>query len=222
MEGQGIVVSGSVSIHGVPGATPGTGTVVVSDNCGTGVHEAGFTDVTPPESVIDGLVVYGNGMAGPFCAGYNYSGIFIGGGSNVKIRNSVVLGNGAGVKVATVQTIDGQRLNDLGKIDLGVATLADGGNDFGHNVLQALPDAGANLAFGLCLVVDHNTGTLNAAGNVFAGPRDCAGASPGTLTFSNDCSNHTDLGIITHTDGGLFMDAGGTRGNAINAANCVR
>lgn len=223
MAGNGLVVSGSVTIHGVPGATPETGTVVVSGNCGEGVRVANYLGATPPESVIDGLVVYGNGVSGPSCGGYSFAGMFIAGGSNVKLRNSVVLGNGvAGVEVGTITANDGRRLSDLGKIDLGVATLADGGSDWGHNVLQALPEAGANRGSGLCLFVDHGAGTLNAAGNVFAGPRDCAGASPGALTFSNICNQRTDLGIITQTDGGLFMDAGGTRGNGINAANCTR
>jgi hypothetical protein len=195
----------------------------VTGNCGYGVRVAHYLGKTPPESVIDGLVVYGNGVAGSSCGGYTFSGIFIGGGSNVKLRNSVVLGNGiAGVEVRTVTTNDGSRLSDLSKIDLGTTALADGGSDWGHNVLQALTDGGRNRGSGLCLFVDHGSGTLNAAGNVFAGPRDCAGASPGAVTFANVCNKPTDLGIITETDGGLFMDAGGTRGNAINAANCTR
>ena len=119
-------------------------------------------------------------------------------------------------------TFDNRRLNDLAQIDLGVGGLADGGSDYGHNVVQALPGEGANGGAGICLYVDPNTGTLNAAGNVFAGPRDCAAASPGALTFSNLCGVHADLGIVTLTDGGLVMDGGGTLGNDINASNCTR
>lgn len=221
--GWGIFVSGSLTMNGVPGTSPGTGTVVVNDNDGIGINIDQLGVASPPPIVIDGVVVYHNGVS-PTPGGYTFSGIFITTGSNVTLRNSVVLANGAsGIDVRTVTATGIRRLSDLSKIDLGVAGgLADGGNDYGHNVVQALQGEGENGGAGICLFVDPGSGTLNAAGNVFSGPRDCAGASPGALSYSYICGTHADLGIVTVTDGGLVMDGGGTRGNDINAANCTR
>jgi hypothetical protein len=222
--GRGIVVEGSITIHGVPGTTPGTGTVVVNDNQGTGLKiDQSYLGSTEP-NVIDGLVAHSNGVYYFNHGGFGFPGIFIGGGSTAKLRNSVVLGNAIGVTVGTAQAPTGTRLNGLDRIDLGVGTLADGGSDLGHNVLQAAPGADGNLGTGLCLEVDPGSGTLNAAGNVFSGPRDCAGSSPGSVTLGKFCTDG-DVAIVESgvlPDGGVVPgDGGGLPSNHVDTSNCA-
>jgi hypothetical protein len=217
--GRGIIVGGSITIHGVPGATSDTGTVVVNDNAGEGVYIDQQGTAAPQENLIDGLVAHGNGLS-MYDGGYAFAGIHVGGGSHVKVRRSVLLGNGVGVEVATATTAGGPRLNGLDAIDLGVAALADGGSDYGHNVLQSASDG--NKGSGICLAVDPGSGTLNAAGNVFSGPRDCAGSSPGNVVLWRGSCARGDLGMFELTDAGLAIagDAGGFRGNGIDVSNC--
>jgi hypothetical protein len=232
--GEGISVGyGSVTIAGVPGVAAGTGTVLVNGNATFGIEFANFTQGRlPPQSVVDGLVVYGNGGGGYY--NFDGAGVAIYGGANVKMRNSVSLGNRYGVMVLPYNFGVGRNDNDISHVDLGTTNILDGGAaDWGINTLQAAPDAGQNLFAGLCVALDPASGTLAAAGNTFAGPRDCSGASPGTLSASRgQCTGGVDVAMAIWPygppDGGLLdaaaydSSATGFAGNDIDVSNCTK
>jgi hypothetical protein len=235
------IATGGVDIRGVPGTAPGTGTVVVHDNynaldCNNnpdlpyqGPYAGLIVESNPADP--SGTVTYGttaNSVVGLVSYG-NRMGINAQGGSNLKVRGSVLL-DPVGVMIQRVSYTmpDGGvgYVEDLSRIDLGTtAALPEGGVDYGYNVLTPQTDAGPGyFVTGICLNMDPDAGTLNAAGNVFPGGRDCSGTSPGRLSVSSQCFG--DLGIFTYTDAGYpdapTDDAGGYAGNYINAANCTQ
>jgi hypothetical protein len=82
------------------------------------------------------------------------------------------------------------RNNDTSKIDLGTRTGSNGRNTF-----QASLGGNPNSAAGICLSLDRLAGSvLNAAGNRFSGPTDCA-TSTATLTKNNRCSGAVDYSV---------------------------
>jgi hypothetical protein len=172
------------------------------------------------ENTIDGVVAYSNAL----------HGIHIFGGSHVKVRNSIVLGNQLnGVMVSTGSNND----KNITNIDLGAttATLSDGGVDYGYNTFQATLGNSQNVGSGVCLSILAGAGTLGAAGNTFSGPRDCANPDAGTLTSTPDiCGADKDIGIgatFRVSDGGILDAAsydagpGSFAGNNIDTANCT-
>jgi hypothetical protein len=224
-----IVGHGAITLTGVPGATAGSGTVVTNSNAVDGVVFAASPSGPPPQSVVDGLVSYGNGDASWLQAhvGSQSAGIYISAISNVRLRNSVVLGNaGYGVTVLPIFPALPDGGDDISHIDLGTMNPLDGGGaDWGHNTFQGLPDAGQNAFAGICLGLDPGSGTLAAAGNTFAGPRDCSGASPGAVTASRgQCAGGVDVGIVPN--GGIAdaaaYDGNGYAGNDIDVSNCTK
>ncbi|HEX7670588.1 MAG TPA: hypothetical protein VF395_13430, partial [Polyangiaceae bacterium] len=135
-----------------------------------------------PVSNVSGLVAWANvGNGARFV-----------GGSAVKLRGSLLLANqNNGVMVSTY-TASALRSNDVSKIDLGT-TGASG--SVGANTVQASLGSNPNLGAGICLELDRLAGsTLNAAGNVFAGPTNCA-TSTATLTQNKTCSNGVDYSV---------------------------
>jgi hypothetical protein len=179
---------------GTPGATPGTGTITVSNNPGNGIIINPPTTGVAPLSTLTGVVVYGNHVRGLYIDG---AGV-----PNVKIRRTIVLANGwNGLWIDNV--------TNVAQIDLGTTAAGDGGVDYGYNVLQAAPDAGPNVGAGLCLSSAPDAGVVAAAGNVFSGPRDCSQADAGMLTSNTDCVT----GVV---DVGIFPEAG-----AVLTANCT-
>jgi hypothetical protein len=231
--GRGIFVEpgGAIDIRGVPGGTPGVGTVVANGNAETGITFYRSSGGPPPlPSVIAGLVAYGNGYRLGLPAGPS-AGVLIYAGSNVKLRSSVILGNiGEGVLLipTAYPILDGGASNDdISHVDLGTTNALDGGgSDWGKNTLQASsPDAGANSAAGICLALDPGSGTLAAAGNTFAGPRDCSSASPGLISASRGrCSAGVDVGIAANVPDAAAYDASSTgyAGNDIDVSNCTK
>jgi hypothetical protein len=190
---HGIYVTGTavLNVSAVPVASPapnGQGTVVVSGNANAGVHifEAPGTGT----STLSGLVSWGN----------QASGLKIYGGSKLKVRNSVFLNNGTnGVYLLNFNTASSG--NDLSQIDLGTTS------DHGGNYLQAL--LGSNPDFtGLCVTMSPGMGSLSlkAAGNVFAGPTDCA-VSSAPLVRSTSCTSFVDIGIVPQTGTTVTVDA---------------
>jgi hypothetical protein len=173
--GAGVLVDGlsSVTIQGVPG-TLGAGTVVANGN------QNGFvifqTGATPPLNKLTGVVGWANvGNAGLVAAG----------GSNVQVRSSYFLSNNtAGVLVPA-----NAGNTDVSKIDLG--TLASPGK----NTLQASLGSSPNLGGGICMLVPAGAmESLTAMGNIFSGPRDCSGTTPGAVTGGRvACNNHVDI-----------------------------
>jgi hypothetical protein len=180
---HGIMVtgSGSVTITGTPG-TGGNGTVTANENQLAGVWIEQTPGGTAPNNAITGLVAWANvGNGARFV-----------GGSSVKLRSSLLLANqGSGVIVSTY-TAAALRSNDVSKIDLGTAggTASPGGS-----TVQASLGSNPNLGAGICLELDRLAGsTLNAAGNIFAGPTNCA-SSTATLTRNNTCSGAVDVSV---------------------------
>ena len=155
---HGIEVSGlgSVSITGTPGSVPSnSGTVVANFNTTAGIRinqtPGGVGLVT---NNISGLVSWGN---------TNY-GMRLFGGSLVKVRNSIFLGNVQyGVIVGSgANTIAG---NDLSNLDLGKAGAP------GKNYLQTPVGAlGVNSQGGLCVALTACTGACRVEAR---SPRMC-------------------------------------------------
>jgi hypothetical protein len=184
--GTGFSIGGasSATMTGTPGAAPGTGTITVSNNPGNGIMIVPPATGVAPPSTLTGVVVYGNHVRGLYITGT--------GAPNVKIRRSIVLANGwNGVWI--------DRVTDVSTIDLGTTAASDGGVDYGYNVLQAAPDGGPNVGAGICQSTAAEAGVVNAAGNVFSGPRDCSLADAGVLTSNTDCSGTVDIGIFPGT-----------------------
>lgn len=179
--GFGIAVGGTafVRLAGAPGSGA-SGTVTTNANGSDGL----FVGQTPigsplPENSIDGLVTVANGA----------SGIAITAGSRVTVRGCRSLGNGRNGVSVSPYVIGPIRNSSVSEIDLGRA------GDPGGNTFQAAIGAGSNLDAGICLTVARTAGQiLAAAGNVFAGPTDCA-AAPAILTTNTECSNAVDFAI---------------------------
>jgi hypothetical protein len=221
--GTGIVVyyGGSITVQGSPGGAPGSGTVVANGNVYTGLYFWGQgrnQDAGAVASVVDGIVSYGNGR-----------GIFIGGGASVRLRKSVALGNQAdGVWVVQSPAATG----DLSQIDLGttIAT-GDGGVDYGYNTLQSADGGSPNGGAGICLQVPPDSGTLAAAGNIFSGPRDCTGISPGPVSLGlsintgscvpADVALNIRIADAGSLDASKYQADGAVAGNRIELANCT-
>ena len=203
---HGILVdsSGSIVVTGVvTNPTTGTGTVIANGNYAAGlwIQQNPNGGAPLPQNVINGLVSFGN---------TNGNGMRFLGGSNVKLRNSVSLGNQAsGVMISAYPAQGGNPPNDnIGSIDLG----SPSGPDYGGNVFQeGLGSAGANRAAGICLMMGHGAGTLTAAGNTFA-LTNCA-AGGGTLSINkNGCANSGCAGGS--------CDLGVNNGNDVNVSQC--
>jgi hypothetical protein len=191
---HGIYVTGAavLNVSAVPVFSPapnGQGTVVVSGNANAGVHifEAPGAAGT---STLSGLVSWGN----------QASGLKIYGGSKLKVRNSVFLNNGTnGVYILNFNTIASG--NDLSQIDLGTTA------DLGGNYLQALLGSNPDLT-GLCVTMSAGMGALSlkAAGNVFAGPTNCAVTSASLVRFPY-CTSYVDIGVVPQTGTTVTVDA---------------
>jgi hypothetical protein len=183
---------GSVNITGTPGSVPSnSGTVVANLNA-----QAGIRITQTPGGVglvtnnINGLVSWAN---------TNY-GMRLFGGSLVKVRNSILLGNGQyGVIVSS--GANSTAGNDLSSLDLGKPT------DPGKNYLQApLGGVGTNAGGGLCVALTACTGACLLGGALSANV-----LAEGNFMVSSvgnaqvDCSNST-AAITKGTCGALRSD----------------
>ncbi|HMI85063.1 MAG TPA: hypothetical protein VK550_13270 [Polyangiaceae bacterium] len=197
MHGIQVEGTGSVSILGAL-AGP-TSTIECRGNAVAGLAIAQTPGTNLPANSIDGVLSFGATIG---------NGLRIEGGSNVKIRNSSILGNNAS-GIAVVTWVSGaSRNNVLAGIDLGKPS------DPGNNVLQTSGGQDPNQGAGICLQMDENSGTLSAQGNAFSGGKNCA-ATAASLTFnSGNCNGNRDLGLIP--SGG-----GSTNGNDIDVSLCT-
>jgi hypothetical protein len=182
--GSGIVVDGasSVTIQGAPG-TSGAGSVVANDNQQSGII-INQTGANPPLNTLAGVVAWAN---------QGGRGLVISAGSVVNLRSSYLLSNNN----AGVEILANGAITDVSKIDLG--TLASPGK----NTLQAALGSGQNGGGGICMEFANNANaTLTAMGNIFAGPRDCSGATPGVVTGGRGvvCANHVDISFTGTTN----------------------
>jgi len=201
---HGILVdqNGSVTITGtvIDGAM-GTGTVTTSRNYLAGIWIE-QTPGTPPLNTITGVASFGN---------TNGNGMRFVGGSNVKLRGSVLLGNQ--VNGLIVSAGAGGPGNDISNIDVG--TVGGGGSTLGGNTLQGALGLGNNGGAGLCLDVGNNAGTLEAAGNIFEG-ENCATTVHALHFNAGSCDNLTCTGGV--------CDVGITNGmgNDVDVTLCTR
>jgi hypothetical protein len=190
LHGIEVTLLGVLNVTGVPVTDPnitGAGTVVASGNSRSNIYIAQTPGMAPSVGTIDGAVGWNS---------TNNSGLEIVAGSQVKVRNSVLLNNAQNGVIITGADATAAG-NALGGIDLGVAA------GFGHNVLQAtVASTDQNAGAGICIMLNMNAGaqTLNAAGNVFAGPLDCSKPTPGAgLNKSAMCMTHVDEAIVPAT-----------------------
>ncbi|HVT08784.1 MAG TPA: hypothetical protein VHO67_15105, partial [Polyangia bacterium] len=194
--------TGSVSISGTPGTPVPTnaGTVVVSGNTNGGIRiaqTAGASGLVT--NVINGLVAWGNGNAS---TGTSADGMRLTGGSKVKVRNSLLLGN---YRYALVVSSGANSAagNDLSGLDIGSP------GDPGKNYMQVpLGASGQNASGGLCVALTACTGTC-------IGPLTANLSAEGNFMVSTggvqvDCSTST----ATITKGAC----GSLRSDGINAA----
>jgi hypothetical protein len=176
---HGILVdaNGSIALTGAvtSAAVPPTGTVTTNHNTAAGI----WVEQTPgsaAQNTITGLVSYAN-------AG---NGIRFVGGSNVKLRASVSLGNAASGVIVSAGMGAAAAANDIGNIDLGDP--ADAGGSLGENTVQAPLGNGENGNAGICLAMRANAGTLLAAGNAFA-TANCATTAGAVTLNDKGCGN---------------------------------
>jgi hypothetical protein len=196
---HGIYVNGtgSIQLTGTPGS-PGSGTVTTNGNVAAGLWIEQTPTLSPPTNLITGLVAWAN-LA---------NGVRIVAGSAATMRNSVMLANGSNGLIVSTNVNGGTRNNDTSKIDLGTSA----GPSYGGNTFQASLGSNPNSGAGLCLSIDRTAGSvLNAAGNIFAGPKNCASSSA-TLTKNSRCSGSVDYSVRS---GG-----GGATTNSIVVSMC--
>jgi hypothetical protein len=192
-------MAGVLNITGVPNAnaaTNGMGTVVLTTNREANLRFAQTPGGVSAASSIDGLV----SVSSPS------DGVTIGGGSRIRMRNSVITNN-AGNGVTLTNEGGGTPGVNVANIDLGRA----GAANLGRNTFQ-VAGATSNKHAGLCLPFDPPVapaGPLSAQGNRFAG-KDCTVGTP-AITIENDC-------------GGVSVDIGATAATVvtdIDVATCV-
>ena len=178
---HGIYVDTTATVN-VTGASAGSGTVVTNGNTLAGIWIQQTPSLTNLPNVINGLVSSGN-------VGGN--GMRIVAGSNVKVTNSVFLGNaGSGVFISPNATAGNANDDNVSLIDLGTA----GAN--GGNVFQGPLNGVHNTNAGICLAIPNVTGAvvpqvLNAVGNTFSAA-NCA-TSAATLTLNTrGCGNNAN------------------------------
>ncbi len=172
-----VATLGSVNITGTPG-TPipsNSGTVVASGNTTAGIRinqTPGGTGLVTNN--ISGLVAWGN---------TNY-GMRLFGGSLVKVRNSVLLGNlQYGVIVGGANVVGG---DDISKLDLGKA------GDPGKNWIQTPVGAvGANANGGMCVSLANCTGACAAGGALVENLSAEGNEMVSTTNTQVDCSVST-------------------------------
>ena len=185
--GINVDATASCSINGVPGLD-GTGTVVSTANDFHGMQISQTPGGSGLVNNVTGFVSWGNGI--PTSSGG--SGLRVLAGSKLVLRNSVLLGNLHHGVVVSPNT-SANPSTDISTIDLGSIA---GGN--GGNIVQT--DANPNQDSGICLTLPSPVApavsqTLQARGNIFAGPVDCAVG--GTLTKTSSCTNATNLGVTS-------------------------
>ena len=191
----GILVGegGSIQLKGTPG-TGGAGTVVANANTGAGGQDGvvflpstNTTRTLPPQSTLDGLVVWNSGA----------SGIHIFGGAYVQVRNSYVLNNTQNGVLVTNNPdncggMTGCDDNYFVGVDLGTLPASPG-----LNTLQDTVTGAPNKAAGVCFLAGASTAgiVLYAQGNIY-GMIDCS-MTPAMLTRDFICAqgSNVDVGV---------------------------
>ena len=180
-KGGGVAINGLsvVTMTGVPGATVGSGSVVVANNAGPGMQSAAFGSGSV---ALKGVVFFQNGLGS---GGASFSGVRVMAGSTFSMYESVSLANGAhGVHVLPNPN---SGLGPYAGIDLG------GGNGSGLNVFQDVQNK--NKLVGICLDASNQNGqTLSAKGNLFSAS-DCS-MQAAVLKNGTACAKNGDVGVV--------------------------
>ena len=199
---NGILVDGSGAAKLMVTGTPSSataGTVVANSNGIDGV-EIAQTGATPSLITLTGLVAASN----------TQDGLRVFGGSNVRVRGSMLLGNmHDGVNVATSSgAAPAPHPDDVSTIDLGTNTTTNAGN----NVFQS--SSTPNGFAGVCLNITRNQNqTLNAQGNTWIdAASDAGGASIDCASVAGTLTEATAVAPSRPCAGGV--DIGGTGLNA--------
>lgn len=244
--GWGVVVGGLGLVTLAGG--PGDDAVVLADNnAGLVVADAGGAVVTAPNNNVlvtrsraagvvvghvpgdarlrnvelNGITVLStqapSGESNPALG----SGVVVGGGSRLKLRNAVVLANvGSGVYVSRAGTGALGARSDISAIDLGAVVA---GAERGGNVLQAPltepAGRGRNQKAGICLnigtqLVANQAQTLRALGNTFVATDGTAAVctnAPTAITLRRT------LGSACDTPANAIPTSVGVEGGALNA-----
>lgn len=202
---HGVLVSDNaqIALTGVvtSAAVPPTGTITTSHNTAAGIwieQTAGST----AQNTITGLVSYAN-------AG---NGLRFVGGSNVKLRSSVSLGNVASGVIVSAGP-GGAATNSIANIDLGDPALTPAGT-YGQNTLQAPLGSGENGNSGICLAMRANAGTLLAAGNSYSATT-CATVAGVVTANAKGCGN------VAACTGNVCDIGYSGAGNDVNVSLCT-
>ena len=205
---HGILVDskGSVNLSGVvTSASVGTGTVTTNGNVAAGVWIQQTPGGTLPRNVISGLVSFAN-------TGGN--GMRIVAGSNVQLRDSVLLDNQAnGIIISTSGKGAGAN-NDISNIDLGSGA-SNGGNTF----QAAFAGGSHNGGVGICLAVAASGTHLSALGNQFSAA-NCATTAATLSLNKNNCANNRQACPSGVCD--LGLQGGGGTANVFDVSMCTQ
>jgi hypothetical protein len=176
--------AGAIALNGTPDVG-GAGTITANKNGHSGIwieQEAAGVAI-PPVNLVTGLVAWANA----------HDGIHVAGGSSLTLRNSYLLSNQDNGVLVVTHVVGALRTNTVNYINLGTTNTSP--PSYGGNVLQASTGSGPNLGAGICVNLDPVNATLNAAGNIFAGPTDCR-AGVATLISNGTCSNAVDYSVM--------------------------
>jgi hypothetical protein len=188
-EGIDVLGNATLLLTGVPDPSSLlSGTVMTTDNAGAGVQFEQTSPVmsTAAKSSIDGLVSTGSVQG---------SGILVSGGISLKVRNSVLLANGAD----GVHVVSSGNNSQIGNIDFGTSTLNT--TDYGNNILQqTVAQGNQNAGAGICLDIPASMSalggqTLSAEGNIFGTSKDCRVG--GALLTNKTCTGAADASVKT-------------------------
>ena len=185
-----VYLGGSITLNGTAG-TSGSGTITTSKNGHSGIwiaQDPSLVQVLAPANAVTGLVAWANA----------HDGIHVAAGSILTLRNSYLLANQDNGVLVVTNASGTTRVNAVGAINLGTAGATP---SFGGNTVQASAGSNPNLGSGICVNLDAVGATLNAAGNLFAGPTDCR-TSNATLKSNHTCSNAVDYSVTTSFGGG--------------------
>jgi len=199
--GNGIIVhgTGSITLTGVPGSTHGTGTVVASHNAydGLAIYQ---TPSAGKSNAVTGLASFANTRAG----------LSVSGGSDITLRDSVLLGNTReGVLIYPYPTTTPN--NTVNLMDLGTGLTA---GTAGGNIIQAAAGSDPNVGSGICMILAADQSAhLNARGNIFQANNCQTTTGTPALTHNATCTGGVDVSIQ--------HPGSGTTANGILTAKCT-
>lgn len=172
-------------------AMGGGGNIIANSNYYGGMSIEQSAGAGLPLNQITGLSAWDNGPPGN-----QGDGIVLVAGSHARVRRCILLNNhGSGINVTRDDNATSMN-TDVTGMDIGLHAI----NDPGRNILQ-VSIGGSNIGAGICLYVDSRTANLQAHGNIFSGPNDCARVSPPRISFAEQCFGRVDVATESTTVG---------------------